>query len=64
MECFDLIHPCLKFLLTNQLISLDSGHRALGGHREMKPPGCKAGVRTVKGSGRENPGVLASGARR
>lgn len=30
VECFDLIHPCLSFLLTNQLISVGSGGRVLG----------------------------------
>ena len=48
MECFDLIHPCLNFLLTNQLISVDSGGRVLGGHRKMKQPGCKADTRMAK----------------
>lgn len=48
MECFDLIHPCLNFLLTNQLISVDSGGRVLGGHGRMKQVGCKAGIRMGK----------------
>lgn len=41
MECFDLIHPYLNFLLTNQFISVYSGGRALGGHRKVKALGTR-----------------------
>jgi len=43
VECFDLIHPCLNFLLTNQLRSVDSGGSTLGSTGRWSKAGMRMG---------------------